>query len=77
MKGVRITVLSLIITFIIISGYSIYILFDESLKLNKKITELERELAANKTKLEEKIEHESIIYEQLFRAYTLGTGGEW
>lgn len=58
-------------------SFAVYVLYGKSVKTDTRIAELENEVTAKNKELSEKIEHESLVYEQLFRAYTLGVQGDW
>ena len=57
--------------------FAVYYLFELNKKSELRVAELENEVAVKNQELSDKIEHESLVYEQLFHAYTMGVQGDW
>ena len=64
-------------TLLFILLFAVYYLFELNKKSEIRVTELENEVTAKNQELSDKIEHESLVYEQLFHAYTMGVQGDW
>ena len=76
-RNIFTTVITIYTTILLVLVFSVYLLFEQDKKSEIRVAELENEVAVKNQELSDKIEHESLVYEQLFHAYTMGVQGDW